>query len=84
MEVAGFGMQTHPAALFGWVAAVSACNDVLIDYLAGVCDSAVQVSIRAEFFDHIDLHLDTEAAQFEMLGAYPDNNLTCCARDLTR
>jgi len=83
MHVAGFGMQTDPTALFGWVTAVGARDDVLIDYFAGIGDFPVQISIRPEFFDHVDLHFNAEAAQLEMLGADPDNNHTRGARDLS-
>jgi|GEM_PF-4224914 len=41
MNMSGFGMQTDPAALFGWVAAVGARNDVLLDNLSGIGDLAV-------------------------------------------
>ena len=41
MHVSGFGVEADPAALFRWVAAVGAGNDVLIDNLAGVGDLAV-------------------------------------------
>jgi hypothetical protein len=68
-------MQSHPAALLRRIATVGACDDVFIESFRGVGDSPVQVGIRPEFFDDVDLHLDTEPAQLEVLRADPDHDL---------
>ena len=82
-ESVGVRMQPHPAALLRRVVTVDACNDVLRDYLAGVRDSAIQVGIRPELFDHVDFHFYPEAAQFKVFRTNPDHDLTCRSPDFT-
>ena len=69
-------MQAHPATFLGRVVPVGARDDRLTNYLAGTGDSAVQIGVCPEFLDHVDLHLDTEAAELEMLGPDADDELS--------
>lgn len=75
MHVPRLRVQAHPAAPCRWIASVGARHDRRIDYLAGTGDSPVQVGVRTQFFHHVDLHFDTEAAHLEMFGTDPDDDL---------
>src|ERR1700727_2711250 len=77
-------MQSNPAALLRWVATVDACDDILRDYLACIGDSAIQVGVGPEFFDHVDLHLDTKTAPLEVSRTDPDHDVARAVGDLAR
>src|SRR5271169_2837435 len=77
-------MQPNPAALLWRVATVDTGDEVLRDYLAGIRESAIQIGIRSELLDYVDLHFDTEAAQLEMFRTNPDDDLTCAIYDFSR
>jgi hypothetical protein len=77
-------MQAHAAALLRCATPVGPRDDVLIDYLAGARDSAVQVGVCPELLDHVNLHLDTEAAQLEVFGTDPNDDLACGVGELAR
>lgn len=83
VQVSGFWMQAHAATLLGRVTPVGACNDGPIDYLAGARDSAIQVGVRPELLNHVNLHLDAKVAQLEVFGTNPDDDLVCGVGDLT-
>src|SRR5271166_5083776 len=68
VQLAGLRMQAHPSPLPWRVVTAGERHDGLTDYLVRARDSAIQVGIRTEFFDHVDLHFDAAVAQFEMFG----------------
>jgi len=83
VQVAGLWMQAHATASLRRVTPVGPRNDGPIDYLAGARDSAIKIGIRAEFLDHVDLHLDAKVAQLEVFGTDSDDDLVCAVADLT-
>src|ERR1700749_413035 len=84
VQVPRLWMQAHAAALLRWVTPVGARNDGPIDYLAGARDSAIQVGVCPELLNYVDLHLDTEAAQLEVFGTDPNDDLARVVHDLAR
>ena len=84
VQVPRLWMQAHAAALLRWVTPVGTRNDGPIDYLAGARDSAVQVGVRAEFFDHVNLHLDAKTTQLEVFGTDANDDLACGVGELAR
>src|SRR5271166_6866703 len=84
MQMFRVWMQAHAAGPRRRVVAVGARDDCLAECVVGPSDSAIQVGVRAEFFDNVDLHFDPAGADFEMFRPDADDDFSCGIGDLAR
>lgn len=84
MHVSGLWVQAHAAAPLRGFVPVGTRDDGLTECAVGSGDSPIQVGIGAEFFDDVDLHFDTAAADLEVFGPNTDDDLRCGSSDLAR
>ena len=80
----GCGCKRTRATPLRWVLPVGTRDDWPTESVVGPGDSPVQIRVRTELLDHVDLHLDTGCADFQMLRPDADHQFCCGIGDFAR